>query len=246
MNPRPCCASRRGFLTVGALTGVGLSLGDFFRLREAKPRRRTTTSSRPRPRASSISSCRAASPIRNRSIPSPTLRSNIAASWEPIPTKMPGEVFCETLPQHGPDRRQDHGHPFDVARRGGPRARHAQHVHRLSAQPGARSFPAWGAWSATNTARATICRRTFAFPNQPNEFAGHRLFELVVRPVQLGCRSGQQGLQGPRPELARGRRRGALCPPPLGPGRGERAFRRDREVRRARRRWTRSTSGPTA
>ena len=42
-----------------------------------------------------------------------------------------------------PDRRQDHRHPLDDARRGRPRARHAQHVHRLPAQPGPQ-FPSMG------------------------------------------------------------------------------------------------------
>ena len=112
-----------------------------------------------------------------------------------IATKIPGEVFCETLPQDRSDRRQDHGHSFDVARRGGPRARHAQHVHRLSAQPGARSFRAWAAWSATNTARATTCRRTFAFPNEPNEFAGTGYLSSSYGPFSLGADPANKGFK---------------------------------------------------
>ena len=177
---------RRGFLTVGALTGIGLTLGDFFRLREGPGRpESTTTSSKPRPRASSTSSCPAASPTRSRSIRSPYAPIEYRGELGPIPTKIDGEVFCETLPQDRPDRRQDHGHPLDDARRGGARARHAQHVHRLSAQPGA-AVPEHGQRRLPRVRPAqqpaAVCLR----PEHAERVRGHRLPELVVRAVQPG------------------------------------------------------------
>ena len=91
------------------------------------------------------------------------------------------------------DRRQDHGHPLDDARRGGPRARHAQHVHRLPAQPGAQSSRAWAASSATSSARGTTCRRTSAVPSMPTNFAGTGYLSSAFAPFSLGSDPANAG-----------------------------------------------------
>ena len=72
--------SRRGFLTVGAVGGLGLTLADLLTLEAHAEQRRSRRGDRGQ-KASFISTCPAASPTRNRSIPSRSRRSNIAANW---------------------------------------------------------------------------------------------------------------------------------------------------------------------
>ncbi len=163
MSLCPNRTDRRGFLTVGALTGVGLTLGDYFRLQQARGEQKNYDFIEAK--AKSVIHIFLPGGIAHQETfdPKPFAPIEYRGELEPIPTKIAGEQFSETLPQTAADRRQDHRHPLDDARRGGPRARHAQHVHRLSAQPGLAVSRAWAAWSATNTARATTCRRTSAF-----------------------------------------------------------------------------------
>ena len=77
-------SSRRDFLYVGLIGGLGLSLGDFLRSEAAASDGEivypgtTHPAKEGRPNRSFISSCRAEWPIRNRLIPNPLLRLNIA------------------------------------------------------------------------------------------------------------------------------------------------------------------------
>ena len=82
------------------------------------------------------------------------------------------------------NRRQAHRVPRHVARRSRPRARHAQHVHRLSPQPRA-VFPSMGSvvsheYGPRNNLPPYVC-----IPNLPNEYSSpirrnRRLFLILV------------------------------------------------------------------
>ncbi len=135
MSLRTYRPNRRGFLAVGALTGMGLTLGDFFQRQALAEQKHYDFIEA---KAKSVIHIFLPGGIAHQETfdPKPYAPIEYRGEMGSIPTKIPGEVFSETLPQDGQDRRQDHGHPLDVARRGGPRARHAQHVHRQPPQPG--------------------------------------------------------------------------------------------------------------
>ena len=91
----------------------------------------------------------------------------------------------------GPGCRQDHGHPLDDARRGGPRARHAQHVHGLSSQPGS-SVSEHGERGLPRI-RPQEQSAALRLRSQPAQrVCRHRLSELVVLAVQPGQRPGRR------------------------------------------------------
>ena len=163
MNPRPCCASRRGFLTVGAITGVGLTLGDFFRLREAQAAQKNYDFIEAKAKSIIHIFLPGGMAHQESFDPKPYAPIEYRGELGTIPTKIPGEVFCETLPNTAQIadkltviRSMSHGE-----------AAHERGTHNMFTgyrpSPGAGLSRAWGAWSATNTARATTCRPTFAF-----------------------------------------------------------------------------------
>ena len=115
-----------------------------------------------------------------------------------IPTKIEGEPFCETLPKTAQVadkitviRSMTHGE-----------AAHERGTHNMFTgyrpEPGPAVSRAWGASSPTSTARGTTCRRTSAFPNQPNEYAGTGYLSSSFSPFSLGPRPG-------RPRVSRSR-----------------------------------------
>ena len=156
-------SSRRGFLTVGAVGGLGLNLAGLLQMRQAQAEQKHYDFIDAK--ADSVIHIFLPGGMAHQESfdPKPYAPIEYRGEMGTIKTNT-GEVVSETMPAVGQDRRQVCDHPFDDARRSGPRARHAQHVHRLQAQPGAAVSRAWAAWSATSTARGTTCRRTSAFP----------------------------------------------------------------------------------
>ena len=128
--------SRRGFLTVGAV-GFGLTLGDFFRLKARADLKNYEAIDGQGRVGHPHLPARRHGPPGDRSTPSRSPRSSTAARWARSRRSSTASSSARRLTKTAADRRQDHRHPLDDARRGGPRARHAQHVHRLPAQPGA-------------------------------------------------------------------------------------------------------------
>ncbi len=133
--------SRRDFLYVGMIGGLGLTLGDYFNMQNAA-------------KAATAASAEPAKAAAAKAVIHIFLPGGMAAqeSWDPKPfapleyrgpmgtvkTKIEGEVFSECM-MHEADggcRRQDLRRPLDDARGSGPRARHAQYVHRVSPEPG--------------------------------------------------------------------------------------------------------------
>ena len=128
--------SRRNLLTVGAIGGLGLTLGDFFQLRAARGELKKYDFLDAK--AQSVIHIYLPGGMAHQESfdPKPFAPIEYRGEMGTVKTNT-GEVFCETLPKLAERRRQDRRHPLDDARRSGPRARHAQHVHGLSAQPGA-------------------------------------------------------------------------------------------------------------
>ena len=119
MDSRPPKASRRGFLTVGALTGVGLSLGDYFRLQQAQGAQKNYDFIEAK--AKSVIHIFLPGGIAHQESfdPKPYAPIEYRGELGTVATKIPGEVFSRDVAADGSDRRQDHGHSFDVAWRGG-------------------------------------------------------------------------------------------------------------------------------
>ena len=162
-----CCPgnplNRRGFLTVGAVGGLGLTLPDLLpTCSRPRPSRSFTRARKARPKASSISSCRAAWPTRRRSIRSHSRRSSIAGRSAASKRTCPACGSNEHLKQTAKVadkiticRSMTHGE-----------AAHERGTHNMFTGYGRapRSCTrASAAWCRTSSARVPICRRTFAF-----------------------------------------------------------------------------------
>src|SRR5580698_3275252 len=125
---------RRGFLTVGALAGAGLSLADFFRL-EARAEQKNYDFIEAKAKSVIHIYLPGGMAQQETFDPKPFAPLEYRGELKPIPTKLAGVQFSELLPRTAAiaDKISD---SLDDAWRGGPRARHAQHVHWLSAQSG--------------------------------------------------------------------------------------------------------------
>ncbi len=129
---------RRGFLTVGALTGIGLTLADFFHMQKAQAEQKNYDFIEAKAKSVIHIFLPGGMAHQESFDPKPYAPIEYRGELGSIPTRRsPARCSARRCRKTAADRRQDHGHPLDVARRGGPRARHAQHVHRLPAQPGA-------------------------------------------------------------------------------------------------------------
>ena len=142
----PAGRSRREFLYVGLVGGLGLTLGNYFgmgssgrrrhqELREQGRRRQDRHPHLPARRdgAAGVVRPQAATP-----------RSNTAGRSARSRRSSPARCSARTIPKIAHDRRQDHRRPLDDPRRGRPRARHAQHVHRATARAPRCNYPSMG------------------------------------------------------------------------------------------------------
>src|SRR5262245_42767262 len=99
MSSHPFHTSRRGFLTVGALTGLGITLGDFFRIQHARAEQKNYDFIEAK--AKSVIHIFLPGGIAHQETfdPKPYAPIEYRGEMGSIPTKIPGEVFSETLPQ---------------------------------------------------------------------------------------------------------------------------------------------------
>ena len=118
--------SRREFLYAGLAGGIGLTMGDLFKLRANETDQYAAT----------------AESLIHIYLPGGCAHQE---TWDPkhlapieyrgplgtVDTPIPGVKSLAVSREDREDRRQAHHRPFDDARRSGARARHAQHVHRL-------------------------------------------------------------------------------------------------------------------
>jgi hypothetical protein len=180
------CTNRRGFLTVGALSGLGITLADYLRLQSA--------------RADQVDS--PGIPAKAKSIIHIFLPGGLAhqESFDPKPfspmeyrgelgtieTKIPGERFCETLPRVAQIadkitviRSMTHGE-----------AAHERGTHNMFTgyKPSpALIYPSMGSvvsheYGPRNNLPPYVC-----IPNMPNEFAGSGYLSSAFAPFSLGA-----------------------------------------------------------
>src|SRR5947207_3953672 len=170
MTKFPSVTDRRGFLTVGALTGVGITLADFFRMQRAMAEQ---PSDAVEAKADSVIHIYLPGGMAHQESfdPKPYAPVEYRGSLGMCQTKIPGEVFRETLPKTAAIadkitviRSMTHGE-----------AAHERGTHNMFTgyKPSpALIFPSMGSvvsheYGPKNNLPPYVC-----IPNQPNEFAG--------------------------------------------------------------------------
>ena len=184
-----CCPgnalSRRGFLTVGAIGGLGLSLPGFFRLQQAQAEQKNYVSKEGT--AKSVIYIFLPGGIAHQETfdPKPYAPVEYRGPFGSIETNVPGVRVERAVEADRDGCRQAHHLPVDDAWRSGPRARHAQHVHGLSPEPGARvpEFRQRGVARIRSACRSAAVR---LHSQHAQYLCGNGLLEFVVRRVQPG------------------------------------------------------------
>jgi len=192
MSLRPYQSSRRGFLAVGALTGMGLTLADYFQLKQARAEQKNYDFIEAK--AKSVIHIFLPGGIAHQETfdPKPYAPIEYRGEMAAIPTKIPGEVFCETLPQTAQIadkitviRSMSHGE-----------AAHERGTHNMFTgyRPSpALIFPSMGSvvsheYGPRNNLPPYVC-----IPNQPNEFAGTGYLSSSFGPFSLGSDPASAG-----------------------------------------------------
>lgn len=194
MQPRPLYASRRGFLTVGALTGVGITLADFFQLQSAQAAQKSYDFL-PAKAKSVIHIYLPGGMAHQESFdPKPFSPMEYRGDLKPIATKVPGVQFAEVMPLTAAIadkltivRSMTHGE-----------AAHERGTHNMFTgyRPSpALNFPSMGSvvsheYGPRNNLPPYVC-----IPNQPNEFAGNGYLSSSFAPFSLGSDPATDGFQ---------------------------------------------------
>jgi hypothetical protein len=185
MNRAAMRPNRRGFLTVGALAGAGLTLADFFRLKHARAEQKNYDFIEAK--AHSVIHIYLPGGMAHQESfdPKPYAPVEYRGELSHIPTKIPGEFFCETLPKTAEIadritvvRSMSHGE-----------AAHERGTHNMFTgyRPSpALIFPSMGSvvsheYGPKNNMPPYVC-----IPNQPNEFAGTGYLSSSFAPFSLG------------------------------------------------------------
>src|SRR5882757_6657105 len=90
---------RRGFLTVGALAGVGISLADFFRAQQVQAEQKNYDFLEAKAKSVIHIYLPGGMAHQESFDPKPFSPLEYRGELKPIPTKIPGAQFCETLPK---------------------------------------------------------------------------------------------------------------------------------------------------
>ncbi len=184
--------TRRGFLSVGALTGLGLTLGDYFRIQQAQADQKHYDFIPAQ--AKSIIHIFLPGGIAHQETFDPKPYSPIEYRGEMgvIPTKIPGEVFCETLPQTAQIadkitviRSFSHGE-----------AAHERGTHNMftgSRPSPALVYPSMGSVVSHEYGPRENLPPYVCIPNAPNEYAGPGYLSSSFGPFSLGADPASQG-----------------------------------------------------
>jgi uncharacterized protein (DUF1501 family) len=185
MNMRPPYTTRRGFLAVGALTGLGLTLADLFKIQQARAEQKNYDFIEAK--AKSVIHIFLPGGIAHQETfdPKPYAPIEYRGELGSIPTKIPGEAFCETLPQTAQIadkitviRSMSHGE-----------AAHERGTHNMftgSKPSPALVYPSMGSvisheYGPRNNLPPYVC-----IPGQPTEFAGTGYLSSSFGPFSLG------------------------------------------------------------
>jgi uncharacterized protein (DUF1501 family) len=185
MSLRTHRPNRRGFLAVGTLTGLGLTLGDYFQLQQARAEQKNYDFIEAK--AKSIIHIFLPGGIAHQETfdPKPYAPIEYRGEMGSIPCKIPGERFSETLPKTAEIadkitviRSMSHGE-----------AAHERGTHNMftgSRPSPALVYPSMGSvisheYGPRNNLPPYVC-----IPNQPNEYAGPGYLSSSFGPFSLG------------------------------------------------------------
>ena len=178
--------SRRSFLSVGALTGLGLTLGDYFQIRQAKAEQKHYDFIEAK--AKSVIHIFLPGGIAHQETfdPKPYAPIEYRGEMGSIPTKIPGEVFSETLPQTAQIadkitviRSFSHGE-----------AAHERGTHNMftgSRPSPALVYPSMGSVVSHEYGPRENLPPYVCIPNAPNEFASTGYLSSSFGPFSLGA-----------------------------------------------------------
>ena len=195
-------STRREFLTVGAATALGVSLADLLKAEEPAPPPQSPTT--PAPPAGAAASVKAKSVIhiylpggmahQESFDPKPYAPLEYRGSFGVVKTKLPGVVFCETMPQlaqmadkvtvvrsmtHGEAAHERGTHNMFTGYRPSPAVQYPSLGSVVSHELGSR-----------NNLPAYTC-----IPNQPNPYAGTGFVSSAFGPFSLGADPAGDGFQ---------------------------------------------------
>lgn len=185
---------RRGFLTVGALAGVGITLADFFRIEEARAAQKNYDFLPAKAKSVIHIYLPGGSAQQETFDPKPFSPLEYRGELKPIPTKIPGVQFSEYLTKTADIadkitviRSMTHGE-----------AAHERGTHNMFTgyRPSpALTFPSMGSvvsheYGPRNNLPPYVC-----IPNQPNEFAGTGYLSSSFAPFSLGADPASNGFQ---------------------------------------------------
>lgn len=177
--------ARRGFLTVGAVGGLGLTLGDYFQLRQAQADQKNYDHFEAKAKSVIHIFLPGGMAHQESWDPKPYAPIEYRGELGTVPTKIPGEVFSETLPKTAQIadkltviRSMSHGE-----------AAHERGTHNMFTgyRPSpALVYPSMGSvvsheYGPRNNLPPYVC-----IPNQPNEFAGTGYLSAAFAPFSLG------------------------------------------------------------
>jgi uncharacterized protein (DUF1501 family) len=186
MSLRTYRPNRRGFLAVGALTGMGLTLGDYFALRQARAEQKNYDFIEAK--AKSLIHIFLPGGIAHQETfdPKPYAPIEYRGELGSIKTAISGEVFSETLPKTAEIadkitviRSMSHGE-----------AAHERGTHNMftgSRPSPALVYPSMGSvisheYGPRNNLPPYVC-----IPNSPNEYAGPGYLSSSYGPFSLGA-----------------------------------------------------------
>jgi hypothetical protein len=184
---------RRGFLTVGALAGVGLTLADLFRI-EARAEQKSYENIAPKAQSLIHIFLPGGMAHQESFDPKPYAPIEYRGELGTVNTTIPGEVFCQTLPQTATVadklaviRSMTHGE-----------AAHERGTHNMFTgyKPSpALIYPSMGSvisheYGPRNNLPPYVC-----IPNMPNEFAGPGYLSSSFAPFSLGADPASNGFK---------------------------------------------------
>jgi uncharacterized protein (DUF1501 family) len=185
---------RRGFLTVGALAGVGLTLADYFRIQQAQADQKHYDHIEAKAKSVIHIFLPGGMAHQESFDPKPFAPVEYRGEMKQVKTKIPGEVFCETLPKTADIadkitviRSMSHGE-----------AAHERGTHNMFTgyRPSpALTFPSMGSvvsheYGPRNNLPPYVC-----VPNQPNEYAGTGYLSSSFAPFSLGADPANGGFK---------------------------------------------------
>jgi uncharacterized protein (DUF1501 family) len=187
-------AGRRDFLTVGALTGFGLTLGDLFQARQAQADQKHYDAIEAKAKSVIHIFLPGGMAQQESFDPKPYAPIEYRGEMKPIATNLKGEVFCESVPKTAQIadkitvvRSMSHGE-----------AAHERGTHNMFTgyRPSpALTFPSIGSvvsheYGPRNNLPPYVC-----IPNQPNEYAGTGYLSSSFAPFSLGADPASENFQ---------------------------------------------------